>query len=537
MQDAVLKSPVAAACFDLLALTRLSPALPTPHAMEAFPDDVLIASATGDLTLPNRQIAATLKTDLEERYATACRTGVMSFPSTVDGAELGEVRGFVLSHVLALWRCVDRRNGLVFFIAASGVGSACTTLWLPGAGLYLYVTGLESGRIDLTAGGYVKAMVDHLFEHGRDLLEFLHRPVGRFAQFTWPPPSLHIGHYHWNELPGLERIVEVLEPHDYPLIYDLGGGSGNSFYGRLSSLFPELSDRIDLSCADFADMSTHVYTRGIQLFRFGGHHVSSRLRRRITNVVSLTSVAQEARAAAGDATGPVIVVELRVENRALVDQGQFYVRPGRRAAERFGSVTIIIDGHNSKNGVAGAKTFDSHLVQRAKRSPVEVERQLADEIAEGLRRHPVHVVDCVGMTLLDNLAWMRTANYCVAPRGAGLAKYRWALNLPTYVMTSNYCKTKKGDIGIYRSPHDMESPSRHVFISEALVTDRPDLVPLIEMDGAMTPYFMNYEIDVDAAIAEILQELSQLPVHATRWSRTLSPRRPWQGRTPETNEP
>ncbi len=48
---------------------------------------------------------------------------------------------------------------------------------------------------------------------------------------------------------------------------------------------------------------------------------------------------------------------------------------------------------------------------------------------------------------------------------------------------------------------------------------------------------MNYEIDVDAAIAEILQELSQLPVHATRWSRTLSPRRPWQGRTPETNEP
>ena len=233
-----LESPVAAARRDLLALTRLSPALPTPHAMEAFPDDVLIAPATGDLTLPNRQIAATLKTDLEERYATACRTGVMSFPSPVDGAELGEVRGFVLSHVLALWRCVDRRNGLVFFIAASGFGSACTTLWLPGAGLYLHVTGLESGRIDLTAGGYVKAMVDHLFEHGQDLLEFLHRPVGRFAQFTWPPPSLHIGRYHWNELPGLERIVEVVEPHDYPLIYDLGGGSGNSFYGRLSSLFP-----------------------------------------------------------------------------------------------------------------------------------------------------------------------------------------------------------------------------------------------------------------------------------------------------------
>ena len=508
---------------DLLALTTLASALPTPHAMEAFGEDVLITTPAGTTTLPNRQLAATLAARLEERYAAACRTGSMSIPSPVDGVELSDVRGFVLSHVLALWRCVDRRNKLVFFIAASGFGSARTTMWLPGAGLYLYVTSTEFGRIDLTSGGYVKAMIDHLFEHGQDLLEFLRRPVGRFAQFTWPPPSLHIGHYHWNELPGLERIIEVLEPHDYPLVYDLGGGSGSSFYGKLSSLFPELADRIDLSCSDFRDMSRHAYNRGIQLFRFGGRHVSSRLRKRIATVVSMTPVARDARAATGDATGPVIVVGLRVENRTLVDQGQFYVRLARRVAEQFGSVTIIIDGHNSKDSVAGAKTFDSHLAQRAKRSPVEVERQLAAEITEGLKDHLACVVDCVGMTLLDNLAWMRTADYCVAPWGAGLAKYRWALNLPTYVLTSNYCKTRKGDIGIYHSPQDMEDPSRHMFISEALVTDRPDLVPLIEMGGAMTPYFMNYEIDMDAAITEILQELSQLPSHKTRWSRTLSP--------------
>ncbi len=152
-----------------------------------------------------------------------------------------------------------------------------------------------------------------------------------------------------------------------------------------------------------------------------------------------------------------------------------------RAAERFGGVTIIIDGHGSKNNVAGAKTFDSHLVRKTERSSVEVGRQPAGEITESPRDHPVHVVDCVGRTLLDNPAWTRTADHGVARWRAGLAKYRWALNLPTDVMTS---------------------PGRHVLISEGLVTDRPDLVPLIEMDGAMMPHFMNCESDVDAAIAE-----------------------------------
>ena len=497
------------------------PRLPTPRAVEVESHgDVTLTAADGhDLLLPATMLAACLLPAIQERYLEACRSGVMRFPSPVDGQPVSEVRGLALWHILTVWRCVDRRNGLVFFVLAAGFGAPALSIWLPAADLLVYSSAPRQSATPLTDGSHVAPVVEHLLEHGPWLLTFMSRPVGRFAQFTWPLPALHVGHHHWNELPGLESIVFGLQPRDYPLVYDLGGAGGDCFYGRLALVFPELADNIELSCATYADMATHAYKHGVQPLRFGGAYVSAGVRRRIADVVALAPAAAEAASLRRERTGPIIVAGLRVENRTVNELGLFYAALAKLIAARYGSLTLIIDGHNGKVGAAGDQTFTSYMEHRAGQQPIEVERQMVADLRSALMRHPVKIVDCVGMTLTDNLAWMRTADLCVAPWGAGLAKYRWALNLQTYVLISNVCKRTKGDIHIYHGPENMETPSRQVYVSEALVTDRPDLPPLVPMDSQYTPYYVNYDVDLDGAAAEIVAELDGLAAARAGWAR------------------
>jgi hypothetical protein len=424
----------------------------------------------------------------------------MCWPSPVDGRDVDEVRGFALSHLMIVWRCVDRRNDLVFFVFASGFGSAVPTLFIPAAGLLVHRTSNASLATD---PHYLPATIDHLLRLGRELLPFLGKPVSRMAQYMWGEGALHVGHYHWNELPGLETIVARLDRADYPLIYDIAGGAGENFYDRLALLYPEFTGRIELGCPTMEAMSRNAYLRGIQPIRFSGAYVSAQTRNRIANAISLTTAASDAERVRAEGAGPIVVLGLRVENRTLVEPLDLCVALAKSIARTYGGGTIIIDGHNAKNA-SSDQAFSSYLEQRAAIRPIDVERQFVADFRDQLRKYPLRIVDCVGMSLSDNLAWMHIADLCVAPWGAGLAKYRWALNLPCYVLAGEHCKKYKGDINIYTGEQDMEKPTRLVFVSESLVTDRPDIPTLVKMDPIYEPYYVNYEVDVQATLVEIM---------------------------------
>ena len=511
---------------DELSRLGCTAKLPSPEAVEIQSlDELAISLSSGDrLHLSADSLGISLRTVLQDAYREACSSGVMQFPSPVDGEPVMEMRGLAIWHVLTVWRCVDRRHGLVFFVLAAGFGAPVASIWLPGADRLVYSSVFQRGEVSMTDPSYVAPVIDHLLRLGQLLMTFLDRPVGRFAQFTWPVPAVHIGHYHWNELSGLERIVLDLEPRDYPLVYDLGGASGDCFYDDLGLVFPELAPNIELSCSTYIQMAEHAYKRGVQPFRFGDAYVSADVRRRIARVVALNPTADEAARTTRDAGGPIIVLGLRVENRTVNGLGDFYIELARQLSSRYTSLMLIIDGHNSKsgNGRHGdgeSQTFSSHLEDRADRQPVEVERQIVADLRSALGDRAVKIVDCVGMTVPDNLAWMRTADFCVAPWGAGLAKYRWVLNLPTYVLISNVCKRTKGDIHIYRGADNMETPTSQVYVSEELVNDRPDLSPLVVMDSNLAPYYVNYDVEVDGVAAEIVAELDSLPIARAGWMR------------------
>ena len=473
------------------------------------------AGDPGGLT---KMLGACLKPDLQERYLAACRAGRMSWPSPVDGAELDDIHGLVISPLIEAWRCVDRRHGLVFYVIAAGFDQETAAVYAPALSILVSLARTRFTQVAIPPGPFVTWLTDHVVAHGPELLDFLAAPAKRFAQYTWPVESAHIGHYVWNELPGLERIVNGLSPEHYPVVYDLGGAGDSSFYGALVHLYPELQGSILHRCPTLADMSRDAYAAGIQPLRFSGVYVSAELRQRIVNLITQVPAMETARAALWGGEGPVVVFGLRVENRTLTNLSDFYIRVGKALARRFGAITVILDGHNRRHNAETAGTFDSFLEHRADRRPMDVEIEVAEAIKAGLRDEAVTIVDCVGMTVTDNVAWLSQAHFCVTPWGAGQSKYRWVCNLPSYVTLNRFSLRHKGDVNIYHSPEFVEAPSPLTLATPEVITDRPAAPVLVPMDPVHAPYYVNYEVDIDAAAREIGKAMDALPT-AGVWPR------------------
>ncbi len=497
--DVALLSP------DLrLELLRLCGGLPTPTTVSAEACGDIAVPGQGGLVLSEAAVQACLAVDLQGRLLDACRTGTMTWPSPVDGSMLREVRGMVLSPLLQAWRCVDRRHGLVFFVLAGNFQQETAGVWFPSAGVLVVPPRRALFHYKVDGAALVGLLAEHILTHGAALRGFLGGPVTGFAHYTWPSPSAHIGHYLWNELSGLESMAAHLPPAGltparltpalFTQVFDLGGAGGSAFYGPLRRLFPELPGRIVQDHTSLPGMLAAAYADGIQVLRFSGGFVSAGLRQRIATLAAETPAAAEARSV--DA-GPVVVFGLRVENRTLVNLAAFYIGLARGLCGQLGALTVIIDGQNSRSP---AGTFSSHLEHRAARRPVEVEHEMAAGIQAGLQGLPVRVVSCVGMPMLDNLAWLLRADACVAPWGAGLAKYRWACNLPAYVLVSNFNRKHKNDIHIYGDPAFMETPTEMQFADAWGITDRPDAEVLLPMDPFHAAFFINYEAAVEPAV-------------------------------------
>ena len=470
------------------------------------------------LTIPAAGLSACISVDLQGRYIAACRNGRMSWPSLLDGQELDIVHGLVLSPLIMVWRCVDLRHDLVFFVVAAGFDQETAAIYVPACNLLVMRPKTRLTQITLQPTALLGLLANHILEHGDVLLPYLANIPQRLAHFTWPAGAAHIGHYLWNEMPGLEKIVDQLASKHYPLIYDLGGAGNASFYGPLNILYPELGDLVERRFATLPSMLRHAYKHGIQILRFSGDFVSAEIRKRISNMVAGAPELERARKTLWLGTGPVVVFGLRVENRTLTNLIEFYITVAKRIIAEFGSVTLIIDGHNSRNADDKETTFASFLEHRASRRPIDVEHEIVEAIKAGLRSTAATIIDCVGMTMLDNLAWLSCAHYCIAPWGAGLAKFRWVCNLPSYVLLSQACLKYKNDIHIYDSPKFVEAPTTQTLVPASFVIDRPEVAVLVSMDPIHVPAYINYDVDSAPAADAICEELKRIGMQQS-WPR------------------
>ncbi|HEV7458469.1 MAG TPA: hypothetical protein VGN96_16985 [Roseococcus sp.] len=307
----------------------------------------------------------------------------------------------------------------------------------------------------------------------------------------------HIGHAIWDEMSPLDRALSEAGPDIPPpplFRATSAGGSGLDLFGPVDELYPEFAGRITAVNSP-AELLTSAVSAGVQLFPVQNRGARQASRRRIQAAVSALASASGLAAEADALVGgrPVIALGLRLMNRRPEDLAAFYRRLTVALVERLGSCVILVDGLNTAEdgkGVA-AQIYSADSASRRKLGDgaTELDRELGfvSDFA-GFAANlpgPVTVVSCVGMGLRANLYWLSRASFFIAPLGAGLAKLRWALDVPGFVPTSRanleFCPLAD----IYSNTDSMEPPFTPLYYTE--VDEVEDVLPAPPRKPPSTP--------------------------------------------------
>ena len=442
-----------------------------------------------------------LLVDWQERVDGCVAAGGLAWPSPVDGHALRAQGSVVIDDFHLAFRFADARNGLVFFVLVADHLSRVAGVWFPLLGLLASHDQAQHGLARLLAPNLPFWFADHALRWADALVPYLRRGATRFASVMRGPPGLHLGHQLWNELSGIERMVRTTPEH-LPDWIAIDGEHGGELYGPIDVLFPELSGKVERGIRSGAQLAAHAYEKGMFVLRATDAFVSASLRRRILARVDGLPVAREVRATLRELGDPMaIVIGLRVENRTLSDPGGALGSLVEFLANRYPGLVVVFDGHNSR--VEGETVLlGSHGEERARRRPIDVERELVARLRAAHAGRPVTILDTIGAPMSASLAWTAASDGFISIWGASLAKYRWVCNKPGFVLSNRTNLSQRDALHIYSAPQHMEDPTPVLFVDPGLVPDEPDAVLLVDTAPG-DPGLHNFRLDLDEALPAI----------------------------------
>ena len=472
-------------------------------------------------------LASGLAGDFQDHLADALRDGVLSWPSPVDGATLQAQGCLCFDDFHFAFRFADREHGLVFFVMVADHYSRVGGIWFPSLGLLVSHDALARG-----VGGPMLRHIPHWFvthtcQWAELLVPYLRQGAARFASVLRGRPGVHIGHQLWNELSGIDALLET-RPTVLPEFIVLNAADGIELYGPIDVLFPALLGHVNRDLADIPAMIRYAYTQRVAVLRVTREHVSARLRGRLLGRVRESETyratrhdIEAARRRPHRGRTPVVLLGLRVENRTLVDLAACFGNlVGFIVARHPGSV-IVLDGHNARGAGEGGKVIESHGEALTGRRPVEVERELVEQLRRRFVGQPVTIADTVGQPIEVSLSWADQCDCFVSIWGASLAKYRWVCNKTGLVVSSRSNLMHRADLHIYDAPRFMEAPTRLRFVEPDLVEDQPEAPLLVNVAPGHTSFF-NFRLD-EERLFPLLGEMIE---------QSLTPDRPRLNQSP-----
>lgn len=299
----------------------------------------------------------------------------------------------------------------------------------------------------------------------------------------------HVGHDLWNQLSGWSHLLSLISPDEIGLISL--APDDEQLYGSVTCLYPEIMTaqrgriRHDGASRELLGTATD---EGFLLFNLLDDHVTEDLARRVLawarGACRPEFLSDLAALQAGGA--PVLMVTLRLGNRAWVEQEEGLVAVLRALGEEFPGLVAVLDGMNAFNHRSGSHRLMS----------VEPEKALAARIAAALAGH-VRVVDTIGCPLAESLMYCEAVDAYLAPVGAGMAKVRWVANKPG-VAHSNTTMLAPGhlDGSLYDNPRYREAPVQALRIPREKVTD-------ISFDSKWGSMRDNYSFDWQELLAPL----------------------------------
>lgn len=447
-------------------------------------------------------VEAILSTPFGERLLQSTEDGMLSWPSPVDGRTL-RVQGSLCSDDFRFaYRLADPVHGVVCYPIVSHHHSETLGLYVPALGRLLAIDERRRFLLEVYLPNLETWLALLLCRFGAAIERYVRAGASHMASIMRSAPHVHLGHQLWNELSGIDKFLRsAAGPHLPKWIVP---GPETEIWGAVDQLFPRLAGQVDRSASNSNAAIAASYETGACLVRITGEYVFADMRASLQRIVEADPVFGETRQviesrARPDA--PVVLLGLRVENRTMVDLLEFCEELLERVAEAFPGAILVLDGHNSVHDGQVIMSFGEAC---ARRSPSEVERQIAGHLRRLQVGRDITVVDTLGAPIRTSLAWCRQADCFFSVWGASLSKYRWACNKPGLVVTSRWNLVNRTDIHIYDSPDFMETPSELRFVDPALVEDDPKAALLVDV-GPGQPLYFNFAVEHGKLIWQILR--------------------------------
>ena len=446
----------------------------------------------------------------------AVETGRVSLPSPATGAMLSTDIAFVLNPSTIAYRFYDPVGKFAFFAIATRWRIMLSALYFPMSGLVICPT--DRMLVDLNGflGGSVgEVMFRHILRHAIDLQEYVRHPSRRISVLY---QQEHIGHHLYNELGGISTLLQRIPGERVPEMM-LVNAFKSEMFGPVDQIFPELQGKLDRTARDPVNLARHAYATRACLVRPTDDYVSRDLAARIIRVLEGDPGIQEHRQRHRDLVQrgfTTVLFGLRVENRTVIAQAEFFCDVIDVLVERLGRVACVIDGHDAVVTAEGVKPFLSHGEGVAKRSVMDVENEILEAIKDRYgHRDDVDIISAVGATMAATVFWCNRSALFVTPWGAGLAKYRWICNLPGLIAGGErFLREGNHDqIHLYDSREFMQDPAPVVFFLPEDVEDDPSAPQLIDLSDG---YRVNYRVRPGAVRKRVLETLAILPEPAQR---------------------
>jgi hypothetical protein len=445
-------------------------------------------------------VKSILSMNLRDNYLNALRIGALSWPSPVTGRPVTHVHGLYIDGLLILYRCVDEESRLVFYVCCVHHDMRIAGVLFPGSKRVFYLSMQQKYHGETLAANLMSRVISFLYRFGALLPGYFSRATCQFATPLWGGAGFHIGHHLWNELSGLSNLVSSVLSPAYPKIIVLGKPGDGEAYGKIDDLFPELRPVVIRGMEHENEMVEFCIRENIQIIRVTGEYVSNILRTRVMRLVHDSPNAGAARVQASwcEQHGiPVVVLGLRVENRTVDGLEAFCLRTIEYLRHLLGRVAVVVDGHNSRTFPDGqADCYLGFNESRASCPPIEVERDIVRSLSAAFDNSDVTIVDNVGGSMDASLFWLDQSRFFIAPWGAGLAKYRWIANKPGLIVSSRWILRNKGDLHIYDSEKDMETPSEVRFIGSEHVFDLAEAPVLVQPMASHHPAYFNFKVNM-----------------------------------------
>jgi hypothetical protein len=269
----------------------------------------------------------------------------------------------------------------------------------------------------------------------------------------------HIGHYVWNVLSGWGQLFGLVDARDIGVLTSY---RSKHFFGGVTGLYADevrpIAHVLTLDGPEdaFATMLKH---RGLAL-TLRDRTVTEDLARRVLAWCKghVSSEFLHALAGVRRAAEPLVMLTLRCENRAWIEQESGFVQIINRLAAEHPRLGVVIDGLNAPP--PGTTTFAP--------MSMEEEHAMAERVAAACPAVPI--VNAIGCTPAESVLWCSVIDAFAAPIGAGLAKSRWIANKPG-VGFSNRTFLEDGHFEGYLYSHFREAPSAMLYVAREDVVD------------------------------------------------------------------